>query len=339
MSVRLLHPAAVTVVVLHLAFLGFGWWALHHIIPDTLPLHILGNQHVVWGVHRRLIDRAVEVGLLIPAIFFVEYLWMGWRQSSVHHLLLERTASTWSDIACYLFELAPASALISAVMSFGAVYISGGLLRHLFGQATGIHFNIAGAPLMVQTGALLLLYTLLDYWSHRLDHSRIFWPLHRFHHSAESFSVLTAARIHPAMFTAAITTVLPGVLLGCTRGALADVGLFIAILRLVIHSRIDSGFGWVGRWIVQSPLHHRLHHSFNRMPFNSALLPIWDRLFGTWRDVPKQQMRIGTVTPYRHGIWVGPDIWRDYCEFWAGLKKAALRLTPTVLKLRALGDT
>ena len=276
-------------------------------------------------MHKRVIDRAVEVGLLIPSVFFVEYLWMGWGQSSVNHLLFERTASTWSDISCYFLELAPASALLSAVMSFGAVYISGGLIRHLLGGITGMHFSIAGAPLLLQTGVLFLFYTFLDYWSHRLDHSRVFWPLHRFHHSAESFSVLTAARIHPAMFTAAITTTLPAVLLGSTRGALADIGIVIAVIRLVIHSRIDSDFGWVGRWIIQSPRHHRLHHSFNRMPFNAGLMPIWDKAFGTWRNTTSAPMRIGTVTPYRHGIWVGPDIWRDYCEFWTGLKMLGLK--------------
>jgi sterol desaturase/sphingolipid hydroxylase (fatty acid hydroxylase superfamily) len=187
---------------------------------------------------------------------------------------------------------------------------------------------MAAAPAPIQIATLLILYTLLDYWSHRLDHTRVFWPLHRFHHSAESFSVLTAARIHPAMFTAVITTTLPGVLLGSSRGALVDVGLVIAILRLVIHSRIESDFGWLGRWVVQSPLHHRLHHSFNRMPVNVGLTPIWDRLFGTWREAPEQLMKIGTVTPYRHGVWVGPDIWRDYCEFWVGLKKLALKQLP-----------
>ncbi|CAN5495902.1 hypothetical protein BH10PSE3_BH10PSE3_32610 [soil metagenome] len=321
---RLLSPMALSVVATHLALLALAWWALTHVVPDTVALHLFGRDHVMHDVHRRVINRTIEISILLPSIFFFEYLWTGWAQSSVRHLLIDRTASGWSDVACYLFQSAPIWTLVSAIMSFGVVYVSGEGLRCLLTQATGINLSIASAPLPLQTAVLFLLYTLFDYWSHRLDHSRLFWPLHRFHHAAESFSVLTAARVHPAMFTAIVGAVLPGLLLGSKPAALASVGLVIIIIRLLIHSRIESNFGWVGRWIVQSPLHHRLHHSLNRMPINLGLLPIWDRLFGTWRDAPRQAMRIGTPAPYRHGVWIGPDLWRDYCEFGAGVKKLVI---------------
>ena len=317
---RLLHPVALGVVAVHLTLVALGWWALRHLVPDTLALHVFGHVRLVHEVHRRVIDRTIELSVLLPAVFLVEYLWMGWRESSVRHLLVERTDSGWSDLACYFFQLAPVSTLAAGIMSLGVVYVSGAQLRCLLAEATGIDFSIAGAPLALQTTVLFLLYTLLDYWSHRLDHSRVFWPLHRFHHAAESFSVLTAARVHPAMFTAVVSAIVPGVLLGSDPAALAQVGLVIIIIRLVIHSRIESDFGWVGRWLVQSPLHHRMHHSLNRMPVNLGLLPLWDRLFRTWRDVPQEALRIGTVTPYRHGAWFVPDLWRDYCAFWTGLK-------------------
>jgi len=317
---RLLHPVALSLVAAHLALLLLGWWALHHLVPDTLTLNLFGHAHQVSEVHRRVIDRTVEISLLLPSIFFIEYLCTGWAQSSVRHLLVERTASGWSDVACYLFQMAPVWTLVTAIMSFGFAYVSGEGLRQALAHATGLKLSIAGAPLALQAVVLFVLYTLFDYWSHRLDHSRVFWPLHRFHHSAESFSVLTAARIHPAMFTAVVGAVLPGAFLACDPEALVYVGLVVIVIRLLVHSRIESNFGWVGRWIVQSPLHHRLHHSLNRMPINLALLPIWDRLFNTWRDAPQQAMRIGTPAPYRHGAGVVLDIWRDYCAFWAGLK-------------------
>lgn len=317
---RALHPVALSLVAAHLALLLLGWWALNHLVPDTLTLNLFGHAHHVSEVHRRVIDRTLEISLLLPSIFFIEYLCTGWAQSSVRHLLVERTASGWSDVACYLFQMAPIWTLVTAIMSLGFAYVSGEGLRQVLAHATGLKLSIAGAPLALQAVVLFVLYTLFDYWSHRLDHSRVFWPLHRFHHSAESFSVLTAARIHPAMFTAVVGAVLPGVFLACDPEALAYVGLAVIVIRLLVHSRIESNFGWVGRWIVQSPLHHRLHHSLNRMPINLGLLPIWDRLFNTWRDAPRQAMRIGTPAPYRHGAGVVLDIWRDYCAFWAGLK-------------------
>lgn len=322
---RLLHPVALFLVAGHLALLALGWWALHHLAPDTLTLNLFGHAHLVSEVHRRVIDRTIEISLLLPSIFFIEYLCTGWAESSVRHLLVERTASGWSDLACYLFQMAPVFTLVAGIMSLGVAALSGEALRCLIAKATGIDLTIAGAPLALQVATLFLLYTFFDYWSHRLDHSKLFWPLHRFHHSAESFCVLTAARVHPAMFTALVGGVLPGLLLGCDPVALVYMGLVIIIIRLLVHSRIESNFGWIGRWIVQSPLHHRLHHSLNRMPINLALLPIWDRLFGTWRDTPQQAMRIGTPAPYRHGAWFVPDLWRDYCEFWAGVRALVIK--------------
>jgi sterol desaturase/sphingolipid hydroxylase (fatty acid hydroxylase superfamily) len=296
---------------------------LRRLVPDAVTLQLLGKVHAVADLHRKIADRIVVAGMLVPAVFWLEYLWMGWRDCSVRHLLVERTASGRSDLSCFLFGLSPTLSLISAAMSLGVVFISGDWLRQHLARATGVDLSIAALPLAVQTAVLFLLYSLFDYWSHRLDHSRAFWPLHRFHHAAEDFSVLTAARTHPAVFTAVVGTVLPGMLLGSKPEALADLGLIVMTIRLVIHSRIESDFGWVGRWIVQSPLHHRLHHSLNRQPINLGLLPIWDRLFGTWRETGGRPMRIGASAPYRHGAWIAPDIWRDYREFWAGLLRLA----------------
>jgi sterol desaturase/sphingolipid hydroxylase (fatty acid hydroxylase superfamily) len=316
---RLLHPIALAIVAGHLALLGAAWWTLQHVLPDTLTLQLFGKLHLVSQLHQKLIDRIVVAGVLVPGVFLVEYLWMGWRESSIRRLLVQRSASSRSDIVCFLASLMPPMTLISAIMSLGVVYLSGECVRSAIARWTGLSLSLATQPLVLQATILLVVYSLFDYFSHRLDHSRLFWPLHRFHHAAQEFAVLTAARVHPAVFTAVVGTTLPAVLLGASPEALADMGLVVVTIRLVIHSRIESDFGVVGRWIVQSPMHHRLHHSLNRQPINLGLLPIWDRLFGTWRDAPAMPMKIGVPTPYRHGVWVGPDVWRDYCEFWRGL--------------------
>lgn len=321
---RLLHPIALGVVAGHLALLALAWWALQHLIPDTVTLNLFGHPHTVTETHRRIIDRTIEISLLLPAVFFIEYLCTGWEQSSTRQLLADRTGSVWTDIVCYLMQSAPFWTLITTVMSLGVVVATGEGLRRLLGLA-GLAPSIAGTPMALQVAILFVVYTFFDYWSHRLDHSRAFWPLHRFHHSADTFCVVTAARVHPAAFTAVVGAVLPGVLLGADPAALAYMGLVIIVIRLVVHSRIESDFGWVGQWVVQSPLHHRLHHSLNRMPINLALLPIWDRLFRTFRDPPKQAMRIGTPTDYRHGAGILLDVWRDYRDFWAGLKGMAVK--------------
>jgi sterol desaturase/sphingolipid hydroxylase (fatty acid hydroxylase superfamily) len=100
------------------------------------------------------------------------------------------------------------------------------------------------------------------------------------------------------------------------------VNLLVLGLGFLIHSRIDSDWGWIGRWVVQSPTHHRLHHVLDistRPVGHFSMTPIWDRLFGTWRGDADQSLVIGVDTAYRHGFWIAPDILRDYWHFWKGL--------------------
>ena len=325
-----MHPLCLAAVAGHLALLAAGWWALHHLMPDSLTVSLLGHSHLVAGLHRKLVDRVIIAGMLAPGVFLFEYLWMGWSESSVRHLLVRRTASGRSDVVCFLLGLTPPMTMLAVAMTLGVVLISGEWFRQGILHATGLELSLAAWPFLAQTATLFVVYSLFDYLGHRLDHSRAFWPLHRFHHAADDFVVLTAARVHPAAFTALVGTTLPGVLIGAAPEAMADLTLAVMTIRLVIHSRIDSDFGWVGRWIVQSPRHHRLHHSLNRMPINLALTPVWDRLFGTWREAPARALPMGTPTPYRHGAWIVPDLLRDYREFWLGLPRLALapRLAP-----------
>jgi sterol desaturase/sphingolipid hydroxylase (fatty acid hydroxylase superfamily) len=127
--------------------------------------------------------------------------------------------------------------------------------------------------------------------------------------------------VHPAGFTGVtFMTIMPAVLLSATPESFLTMNVLVAMLRLLIHSRIKSDFGPVGRYVVQSPRHHRLHHRLDpsEPAGNFALIPLWDHLFGTWREIPAHEWAIGVDAPYRHGAWVFSDLWRDYCGFWRG---------------------
>ena len=112
---------------------------------------------------------------------------------------------------------------------------------------------------------------------------------------------------------------LPLAVLNAPLSLFTGMAFGTSLLRLVIHSRIDSNFGWIGRWLLQSPVDHRLHHRLDsgRQACNFGLFPVWDRLFGTWREGGSQKIAIGVAEPYRHGAWILPDMWRDYREFLA----------------------
>jgi sterol desaturase/sphingolipid hydroxylase (fatty acid hydroxylase superfamily) len=99
------------------------------------------------------------------------------------------------------------------------------------------------------------------------------------------------------------------------------VNVLVVGIGFLIHSKIDSDWGWFGRWVIQSPNHHRLHHKLDMTHptghFSTA--PIWARLVGTWYGGESATLPIGVDTPYRHGAFVARDMARDYLHFWIGL--------------------
>ena len=50
-----------------------------------------------------------------------------------------------------------------------------------------------------------------------------------------------------------------------------------------------------------------------------STLPVWDHLFGTWTGGERPDLQIGVAASYRHGYWIGPDLLRDYWDFWRGV--------------------
>ena len=134
--------------------------------------------------------------------------------------------------------------------------------------------------------------------------------------------MLNAERAHPAAVIGNFLINLPMAMLGASPLILIYINALATGLSCLIHSRIDSDWGWIGRWVLQSPNHHRVHHKLDvglRPTGNFSMVPLWDRLFGTWDGEAGSELVIGVDTPYRHGLWIWPDIWRDLRDFCGGL--------------------
>src|SRR6185437_16527301 len=136
---------------------------------------------------------------------------------------------------------------------------------------------------------------------HRLEHAiPAFWALHKFHHSAESLSLLTSARTTqlakaldtglvfvPAALLTSATAPAPSI--HSPAFAIAVIyfaySTFVGINGYFVHSNLTTDYGWIGRWLLVSPRMHRLHHarspSYHNKNFSFDLV-IWDRLFGTY---------------------------------------------------------
>jgi sterol desaturase/sphingolipid hydroxylase (fatty acid hydroxylase superfamily) len=87
-------------------------------------------------------------------------------------------------------------------------------------------------------------------------------------------------------------------------------------------------FGWIGKSIIVPPAAHILHHAKDPAYFNKnfgGVLPIWDRVFGTWilsTEIPE----FGTNNAQYNGTqrrFAAPfDLLSSYIEFWKALNQS-----------------
>src|SRR5574343_555469 len=135
-------------------------------------------------------------------------------------------------------------------------------------------------------GALtFLIASFIAYWWHRAMHKsdRLWRVFHQLHHSPSRIEALTAFYAHPLDSIAAtfITCAVSYLLLGLGAASAAWALFFVSIFNLYIHSDTSSPL-WVG-YFVQRPEMHRVHHQLDHHAHNYGL-PLWDLLFGTWRN-------------------------------------------------------
>jgi sterol desaturase/sphingolipid hydroxylase (fatty acid hydroxylase superfamily) len=154
---------------------------------------------------------------------------------------------------------------------------------------------VNGAALGTWGGAAagILVYEFMHYWYHRAAHEwNWLWRLgHQMHHSAESLDAFGAYYLHPldaALFTTwAVIAFFPVLGLAPEAGALASA--FLAFNAAFQHANIRTP-RWVG-YLIQRPESHGVHHGRGVHRFNYADLPLWDMLFGTFRNPASDEKR------------------------------------------------
>lgn len=237
---------------------------------------------------------------------FAESVAVGWENCSARRLLRRSSKSSRFDLILFAAIVLGLGQLLAVIFTFGLPLLASA--AHTYAAD-----SLGWMPLRIKTGALpadivifTLAWTLADYWHHRLMHTRFGWPAHRLHHSATEFNVLTGHRHHPA------TDALGFFLTGSVVSFLAMPAWFVLIWFCyvsswvsVTHMDVTWDFGFVGRWLVVSPAHHRLHHSRdesdNGYNFGNVLV-IWDRIFGTYRAPGPNRIEIGCSDDYEAGL-------------------------------------
>ena len=139
------------------------------------------------------------------------------------------------------------------------------------------------------TGGALAGYvaiTFVYYWWHRWRHELPFlWRwLHQVHHSPARIEILTSFYKHPLEILANswMSTAVLYLVVGVGAEACAYAVLLTALAELFYHWNVRTPH-WLG-FLIQRPESHCVHHQRDLHAFNYADLPLWDMLFGTFRN-------------------------------------------------------
>jgi sterol desaturase/sphingolipid hydroxylase (fatty acid hydroxylase superfamily) len=151
----------------------------------------------------------------------------------------------------------------------------------------GLHVFDAAA-LGTAGGAIVgvIVYEFFHYWYHRSAHRfDALWLLgHQMHHSAETLDPWGAYFLLPldaAVFLSRSSIVLYP-LLGLSPAAGAWATAVLSFLAVFQHARVTTPT-WLG-YLVQRPESHAIHHARGVHAHNYADLPLWDIVFGTFRN-------------------------------------------------------
>jgi lathosterol oxidase len=152
-------------------------------------------------------------------------------------------------------------------------------------SAPSIRDWTASQPLWAQFLTILVLSDLVQYWIHRLFHSRWLWPFHAVHHSVQQMDWLAGSRLH--LVDIAITrglTYVPTYILGFAEPAIFAYVALVSVQATFIHANLRFDFGPL-KWLVATPQFHHWHHAADRegIDKNFAVhLPVIDWIFGTF---------------------------------------------------------
>lgn len=159
-------------------------------------------------------------------------------------------------------------------------------------------------PLWLYTLAGLLLLDLIGaYMVHLIEHkTKILWRFHLIHHTDTWIDTTTANRHHPgeSVIRFAFTTL--GVLIvGSPMWMVFLYQTLSVIASQFNHANIAIPEKWdtLLSYFIVSPNMHKVHHHY-KLPYTDSnygnIFSVWDRLFGTFMMLPKEEIIYGVDT-------------------------------------------
>jgi sterol desaturase/sphingolipid hydroxylase (fatty acid hydroxylase superfamily) len=150
---------------------------------------------------------------------------------------------------------------------------------------------------------LLLLDLFGAYLVHYIEHrTKFLWRFHLIHHTDTWIDTTTANRHHPgeSLIRFAFTTM--GVLIAGSPMWMVFLYQTLSLIATQFnHANISIPKKWdtVLSYFIVSPDMHKVHHHY-KLPYTDSnygnIFSVWDRLFGTFMTLPKEDIIYGVDT-------------------------------------------
>ena len=179
---------------------------------------------------------------------------------------------------------------LKALVVFVCYFYLSSYLPLLWGETLARYqvFDLKTLNPFVAAGLGVLVYELLVYVWHRTMH-RVHWmwlAFHQMHHSAERLDSYGAFYFSPLDIVGfTFLTSLSLTVVGLSAEAVAYFLYATMFLAVIQHMNVRTP-QWLG-YIVQRPESHSVHHGRGIHHYNYSDLPLFDILFGTFRN-PKE---------------------------------------------------
>jgi sterol desaturase/sphingolipid hydroxylase (fatty acid hydroxylase superfamily) len=171
---------------------------------------------------------------------------------------------------------------------------------HHWGLLNLVHWHTKGWMYYIVAFVLL---DLCEYAYHVIMHKTdALWKFHLVHHSDLKVDVSTTTREHPGeTFVRTCFLILWVTMLGPVIGVLIVRQIFQSFSNIAAHAEFrlsDRANKIVGSIFITPNLHH-VHHHY-RLPYTDCnygdVLSIWDRLFGTFGELDREDTCFGIDT-------------------------------------------
>jgi sterol desaturase/sphingolipid hydroxylase (fatty acid hydroxylase superfamily) len=243
--------------------------------------------------------------LVLLAAATIEIFGVGWSNSSLYRLLFNRTGTTAADLWCWVLSVLNLYDLFVLIFSFGLFYVLTSFILHSIGEFQLL--TRVESPVL-QLFIIFVLSDLKHYVWHRFMHKMPFWELHKYHHSATEMNLITTSRGH--FIEKGFLTIFDAVMF-IVLGVPAQYFVVLVFVRefysFLLHSNLSWSMGWVGKYILISPLDHRLHHGIADQHFDKnygTLFIWWDKIFGSYfKATEKVEIGVKNSLYNEIGFW------------------------------------